>query len=304
MKLRRPRALVLCYHRVRTEEDPLNLSVQPLRFREQMERLTSLADVVPASEIMDRGRRPRVAITFDDGYADNFETAAPILVDAGAPATFFFTSFAIDGTGEFWWELLDHLVLEAEPTTQHLELDLGGRSIRVDVASDSDRRRAHAFLNEHLITCDPDEQQRILADVQLQTGGRTDPCDAHRKITEQQVRELVAHEGFELGGHTISHPVLAKLDRSQQEQEISGNRERMSALAGYPVTAFAYPYGHAAAFDQVAVEAARSAGYERAYTTSPRRVTRWTDALRIPRHVVFDWDGDEFVARISSWLSG
>ena len=58
------------------------------------------------------------------------------------------------------------------------------------------------------------------------------------------------------------------------------------------------------AFDHVAVQAVRSAGYERAYTTSPRRVTRRTDPFRVPRHVVLDWDGDEFAARISAWLPG
>ena len=160
-------AIVLCYHRVREAPDPLHLSVHPDRFAAQLEAIAAVADVVPASEIggTSEGLRPRVAITFDDGYADNLEAAAPALLACGLPATFFFTTAAVDGTGDFWWERLDHLVLDVDPARPFLAVELDGRSVRVDVRTPEGRRRAHRLLNDHLLGCAPEAQDRLLASV-------------------------------------------------------------------------------------------------------------------------------------------
>jgi peptidoglycan/xylan/chitin deacetylase (PgdA/CDA1 family) len=93
---RRGPALILTYHRVSAARDPLSQCVRPDRFESHLARLARLADVVPLVALDDPAPGRRIAITFDDGYADNAATAAPLLQSAGLPATFFVTGRVVD----------------------------------------------------------------------------------------------------------------------------------------------------------------------------------------------------------------
>ena len=90
------RVVGLCYHSIHPSLK--YRSATPEEFDEQMSWLKENCDVVPLGAIVDGLRRshinprPRIAITFDDGYVDNHEYALPILVKHGLPATFFVTA--------------------------------------------------------------------------------------------------------------------------------------------------------------------------------------------------------------------
>ncbi len=80
----RPRDIVLLYHRVaRIAVDPWGLCVTPEHFVEHLEVLRKCQrislDQIHVREWFSGTRAPRVAITFDDGYADNLYQAAPLL---------------------------------------------------------------------------------------------------------------------------------------------------------------------------------------------------------------------------------
>jgi peptidoglycan/xylan/chitin deacetylase (PgdA/CDA1 family) len=89
----KPRVTVLLYHRV-SDDARDNLTVGVEQFERQMALLASRCKVLPLREAIARGPqarcdRPVVAVTFDDGYLDNYATAAPILQRHGIPASFF-----------------------------------------------------------------------------------------------------------------------------------------------------------------------------------------------------------------------
>lgn len=98
---RAPRLVVLCYHSVHpTATFPTRTAVPLLE--EHMRWLRETCDVVPFVEVARRGlevagpSRPTVAVTFDDGYADNYTHALPILLRYEIPATFFVSTGLID----------------------------------------------------------------------------------------------------------------------------------------------------------------------------------------------------------------
>lgn len=98
-----PRVTVLLYHRV-SDEARDNLTVGIAQFERQMALLRRHCDVLSIEETLSmqsipRSDRPQVAVTFDDGYADNFLHAAPILARHRVPAAFF-VSTGIVGTTE------------------------------------------------------------------------------------------------------------------------------------------------------------------------------------------------------------
>lgn len=85
------RVLVLCYHSVHPQKD---FAVTPEKFAGQLAWLKQHCTVIPFTHALTAkpGPRPQVALTFDDGYADNHEYAFPILARHGLSATFFLTA--------------------------------------------------------------------------------------------------------------------------------------------------------------------------------------------------------------------
>ena len=109
-KLRRarwPKSLILMYHRIDDPVmDPWGVCVTPGIFAAQMQVLAEMKVACPLSEI--QAGSGRVAVTFDDGYADNLYTALPILKQHNVPATFFVVAGTV-GKPAFWWDELERV---------------------------------------------------------------------------------------------------------------------------------------------------------------------------------------------------
>src|SRR5689334_25421583 len=102
------------YHRIDgSRRDPWQLSVSPENFAEHVEVLAAsgrpLLEFGAMVEAMRADRLPprSIAVTFDDGYADNALTAVPLLEAGGVPATFFVVVDAVDSERELWWDELE-----------------------------------------------------------------------------------------------------------------------------------------------------------------------------------------------------
>ena len=124
------RPTILLYHRVaHVTTDPQLLSVTPEHFVEHLQLLAeqrepvSLADLVCHRE--ERRYRQAVAVTFDDGYADNLHAAKPLLERAGVPATVFVTSGYVGGMRPFWWDELEELLLWPGDSRRALSVAVG-----------------------------------------------------------------------------------------------------------------------------------------------------------------------------------
>src|SRR5688572_21580488 len=130
-------AVLLLYHRVASERvDPWRLCVSPETFAEQLQILrSSRVNLLPLDRIVtllaSRSLPPRtVGITFDDGYADNYLAAAPLLHRFDAPATVFVTTDHIDSVEEFWWDTLERIFLQPGELPHVLELVIRGEPRR------------------------------------------------------------------------------------------------------------------------------------------------------------------------------
>ena len=139
----RSQAIILLYHRVaRIESDPWSLCVTPEHFAEHLEVLRrhfpiKLTQAQSLRLLLNRGRCS-VAITFDDGYADNFSEAAPLLKRYGIPATFFIATGYVEAIREFWWDELEKVVFQntSWPGPVELTTPNGTHSLRVNCESE------------------------------------------------------------------------------------------------------------------------------------------------------------------------
>lgn len=322
----RPKGLVLMYHRVaETKVDPWKLSVSPHHFRRQIEYLRSEANVVRLldyAQALREGRLPRraVIITFDDGYADNLLEAAPVLVDAGLPATFFITTGAVGQNGEFWWDDLERCLLgDKSCSISELEEALSGAMPAGAMPPEKEGMRRFADRAEptsgtletksRLATYDcvwkqaasltPDSRRCLVAQIRAATNTPLMARPTHRTMTKNELISLSRLPGMEVGAHTISHTPLTVLSKNQKRREITGSCRWLEEVLGTSVSAFSYPNGM---YDEEAIALLKQEGFSAGCTTEAAPVDPRTPSLTLPRVHVPDVDVDGFHRLIRRYL--
>jgi peptidoglycan/xylan/chitin deacetylase (PgdA/CDA1 family) len=295
--------LILLYHRVvEREADPLGVCVSPQNFARQLEVLKTVRDVLPLAEIASGDVPPSAAaVTFDDGYRDNLEHAAPALAAVGIPATLFVATGPVAEGGGFWWDELERLLRtaprDAEPS---LTLELGGQRRTFRLGGEHEHRIARRHLHAWLQPMDPKEIGAALAAVRGWAGasGEGGAPDLDRAMTPEELRAFASHAGLTIGAHTRSHRSLRHADEERQDAEIAGSRDDIAAWLGSEPTSFSYPFGvDGADFDDAVVARVRAAGFTLGVTTTDGPILR-DDRFKLPRRSVPDIDGQEFEA----WL--
>lgn len=307
--------VILMYHRVAEPAlDPWDLAVSPERFDEQIGWLARNRTVLPLTafaEALKQGRLPRdaVAVTFDDGYLDNLRNAQPILARHGAGATLFLTTGTVGQGRAYWWDELGGMILLRRDAID-AGIELGGAPCRLAFARDEDPRRDWRAENEPST-----DRERVYLDVwsrlrPLSVEARAEAMDRLRALlgpdnlsaddlpmTAAEVAEMARAGVFEIGGHTVNHPMLSAMDREAQRQEIVLGKAACEALAGRPVPAFAYPYGD---LDDKAPGVVREAGFALACTTRSAAVSRREDLFTLPRVQALGWSGRELQAALTA----
>lgn len=292
-------AIVLMYHRiVALDPDPYGLAVHPRRFAEQVEQLSARGGVVPLAEVLGAGRTLRIAITFDDGYADNATTAAPLLEQAGLPATYFITTGPLGGRS-FWWDRLADAFLGGHRLPDGVDVGITGGSVWLALNDRPARETSLRFLHRRLRPLPPDELASTVQDLLLDLAVPA-PGDDALSMTTAQLRALADLAHAEIGGHTRTHLQLAGQPASLQRDEILGSLEDLRAMLGRPVTSFAYPFGTRRAVGDLAPRLVQDAGCLLACSTESRAVDARSDPFRLPRLNVRDWTGEELLARIDA----
>jgi peptidoglycan/xylan/chitin deacetylase (PgdA/CDA1 family) len=284
------RLSVLILHRVLARPDPLFPHEIDARFFDDMcGWLVRWFRVLPLDEAVRRlwqGTLPAaaLAITFDDGYADNHDVALPILQRHGLCATFFVTTGFLDG-GRMWNDtLIEAVRRSARPTLDlgQLAVPDGGVCGLDDAAS---RRRCIDALIGALKYMEPEARATAVQRV-AEACGTELPADL--MMSSAQVRALHSN-GMQVGAHTLTHPILARLDEAAARAEIIGGKQALESLLDAPVPAFAYPNGKPGAdFLPAHVQMARDAGFELACTTAWGTSAPDVDPLQLPRFTPWD----------------
>lgn len=290
--------LVLMYHRIADDaNDPFGIVVHPLRFREHLRRLAALTEVVPLGDLARPGsERPRVAVTFDDGYVDNLDNALPELERAGACATVFVIAGRIGARDECWWDQLEQIFRRGWEGARPIELEAPehGETLTATLRCDPDTL---GELHRKLLRYEPGRIYELLEGLRLELG--LAPAQLERRLmSPEELLRLAGSGVVEIGAHTLSHPVLSDLGVERQVEELLGSRNRLEALLRRPVTSCSYPFG---AHDATTLAIAERCGFEYALAAQPANASGWT-RYSIPRRAVENWDGYEFETRLRAWL--
>lgn len=291
------RLSILIFHRVLAVPDALfPEEIDARRFAEKMDLLGSVFNVLPLAEAVERlaqGRLPARAacVTFDDGYADNHDVALPILQRFGVPATFFIASGYLEGRC-MWNDTVIHAVRHAPgPTLDLASLGLGAHR----VGSIEERRATVHALLKAIKYLSSDQRAGIAEGVAAAAQAR--PA-SELMMTHAQVRS-VHSAGMEIGGHTVSHPILARLSLTEAEREMADGKAQLESIIGGPVRLFAYPNGKPTEdFGPEHVALARKLGFRAAVTTAWGGARRSSDPFQLPRFTPWDRQPGRFAVRL------
>ncbi len=264
--------VVLMYHKVlpdRLADDcpHRKLVIRETVFAGQVAWLAKHTRVVTLREAVrtlgserDTGR-PTVCLTFDDGYRDNAEIAAPLLEGAGLEATFFVTTGFIDGK-PLWFD-----------TAAWAHRRLGGNAIAGLADLGEEDLELPRFL-DHLKLLSPDRRAAVLAELDRRAPPLPDDL-IYDAMSPEQIAAL-SNAGHEIASHGVTHAMLPELPQGEFMAELSGSADRIREWTGQTPVGFCYPNGNSSE----AVEAATaSAGYEYACSTT-RGVNRPGQNLR------------------------
>lgn len=270
---------ILCYHRVlpaaaKERYFLSDLVVTPEALHEhavllgRRHRILPLADAFVAWQKGKTKGKPLAAITFDDGYRDNFVHAKPALESAGVRGTFFVVAGLIGSATAPWYDRLGR-------ACQHL--NEAGRA--GEVLEHLRNTGCTATICQHLQTLDavqfpidvveaakllpPWQREELLATLIALAGGDDLDPRLDEIMTQDQLRAMHA-AGHEIASHSQTHPILTQLTGDTLDAEIAGSRDALTAMLGVAPRTFCYPNGD---HNPEVLAAVQAAGYQAAVTT-------------------------------------
>lgn len=260
---------ILLYHRVNPDDDPLFPSTAVTVFDAQMQYLARNFRVLPLISIIERiqqGRRLEpltIAVTFDDGYRDNYAHAHPVVKKYCLPATVFVAT-GFTGSDELMWN--DRLAWAVRSTKQErLCVSVGGREWVLPLETGKEKMISLNTVLEYLKTCADEQKAELLEHLIAEL--KVERASPDRLMLNWEELRVMSREGWDIGSHTMSHPILTRIGLSAVAEELQSSKRSIEQELQRPAKLFAYPNGKRTDYNQDIKLAAKDAGYVGAVTT-------------------------------------
>lgn len=281
------RLSILIFHRVMPEPDPLMPDEPTItQFDHMMGWVKRWFNVLPLTEAIPRmttGWLPAraAAITFDDGYADNYTCALPVLKRHGLPATFYIATGFL-GDGIMWNDVVIESVRHASVKnidTAHLGLGM------LELTSPATRRQSLNTVIHAIKHLEPSAR----ADAVKFIREACEPPALPKLMMQHEQLWALSNAGMEIGAHTVTHPILAKLGADAARDEIARSRDELQQLLGRRISTFAYPNGKRDQdYHQGTVDIVKSLGFDAAVSTNWGYGHRDANRHELPRFSPWD----------------
>jgi peptidoglycan/xylan/chitin deacetylase (PgdA/CDA1 family) len=222
-----------------------------------------------------------VAVTFDDGYRDNWTEAFPVLRELSCPATIFLTAGLIGTSETLWWDKLQYALQSTTLSPAEVTRVLAERH---RLPAPDFTAASSEGLVEVLKQVPETEKQavvaRIAADLAVDAASNT----RDRTMSWDEARAMVESGLVTMGAHTVTHRNLKHLPIAEAREEIGESRRILERELGKAVDFFAYPFGNPANDFTPAVKAlVREAGFKAALTVVLGLVSPGDDLFELPR---------------------
>jgi peptidoglycan/xylan/chitin deacetylase (PgdA/CDA1 family) len=287
-KAKKPKFLILCYHRVGTGGVPLYSELAPEIFEAQMRYLKNNFRIVPLQEVYrdvqePSNSEPGVAVTFDDGYRDLYRHAFPVLTKYRIPATVFLIADCVDSGQPAWYDRI-FLAFRMMPAGRfEIQID---RLRSFELGSWASRLRSALEAVSYLKKLPNQQRKKCSTEIESRAQIPCEELEGHM-LDWEQIRAMQMG-GVAFGSHTVTHPVVSRLTVSELEYELTEAKKRLEEGLQTAVPDFAFPFGGLEDCGPDANTALRHYGYRSAVTTFPGVNVPGTNPLALRRIQIGD----------------
>lgn len=292
-KILKPRrAVILTYHSVRpnveSDADWIGPGITHTSavFDRQMELLSRKFTPISLDDILlfVKGEKELsgwpVAITFDDGFLDNVEIAAPVLDRYGIRAAFYLTSGLIGTSQSPWYSRVRHAML----TTKRNSWQSSLQQQMFDLSSATARDAALLAAYEACAHLVKDAQSGAVSTIERELDVE-EVLPERRLMMNWDETKLLQRAGHVVGSHTVTHPNVAHVKRDDDlRDELAESKRVIEQQIGHLVAHFSYPHpALTPQWNERTIAATREAGYTSAVTTTRGPVHKGANPLALKR---------------------
>lgn len=250
-----------------------------------------------------------IAITFDDGYRDNYTNAFPILEKYKVPVTVFLVTGYIGTNKLFWWDRAARIVKATIGKNPNIDFQEGIyfqkiKDILVKISSGdiSNPTEATSLLCSLLKEISEEQKNLILDDLEKKILPLLkDDINRPYPLTWQEVRQMSEY-GTDFGAHTVTHPILTRIGKEQAEREISHSKAEIERKICKRVFHFSYPNGKKPDFNEQIKQLVKNAGFLSACSTINGANELQDDIFSLRRRAVDNSPIYIFAAEIAGFL--
>lgn len=277
---------VLMYHRVNLLPNyAYQLSASPDVFEAHLKYLKTHYHVIGTADDWTTVQEQSVALTFDDGYADFYQFVFPLLKKYDIPATVFVSTENIDTGKEFFWDTLERLIFQSKVECFRL------RQKEHSLRGAEERKEICFQIRNMMLNMRANERETFLEELSEKVRTDTQPREAYRSMSREELKRLADSPLVTIGGHTVTHCSLSAQDADLQKWEIEESKRFLENVIQQELRVFSYPFGH---FNSTAIVATKESGYQKAFTVEHGLATARTDSYLIPRNSIGGVHDDEF----------
>lgn len=299
---------VLLYHRVTNySTDPQLLCVSPDNFDKQLKLVKQKYNCISIEELTDyltSGKKiPRksIAITFDDGYADNYLYGLPLLEKNNTQALFYISTGLLNTNTEYWWDAIERIVLLSKTSPVKNEFILKGTKYNLNEIV-LKRRLFYERLLAELRTMISSEREEKIAELAHIFSAQTHR-QTHRSLSFEELKALHQSDCAVIGAHTHMHPSLAALSYEEQYNEIVTSKTILETILEEPIFHFSYPFGSNRDFNSDTVAVCKKLNFTTVAANYPGMVNKHSNKYYFPRFLVRDWDIETFERNLNIFFA-
>ena len=296
--------MILTFHRVSDDVDQMWPPIPIESFRSLMEKLAKIFQIIDINDVKKLSNHsgpPFMVVTFDDGYSDCIENAAPILLDLGIPACLNICPFLVERGTPPWTQVLSVYLnsMETDPGVvpplqyKYLQLPDGSNF----VISKPVNQKMFMELCRNIYLMDDEERRAWLDNL---TENLSLNFDLYSMMTWNDVRSCIQN-GFSIGSHSYSHRNLSQVKEPELlETEISFSRQRILEETGIAPSVFAFPNGQ---YNDSLLKIVEESGYSIALLHGINLVDLINNEKPANLNIINDSDGLLCLPRIDSGMN-
>lgn len=288
--LNRKKVVVILYHGVVEKElNPLVWQIPVQRFEQQIEYISKKYRVLPLTTVVEKlinnEKLPdySLAITFDDGFKNNYSTAFPILKRFNLPATIFLTTCNISSNRLLWFDRLYLAVKETKKTS----IDLKEEGLRVfPVATVDEKNQTLSVLLNYVKELQRNENALLLSKVLNKLGvdlEKVQDANHFKSLDWDDIVSMQQSNLISFGAHTEMHNIMTRITKEEVLQEIEISKKKIEEKLKTKCLLFAYPNGQKDDFNNEIKDAVKNNGFLCAFTTISKFNEYCTDPYELGR---------------------